>query len=114
MELPHLSLLNTLLLAYIVSETSRENCAYYVFHTYPWVPASLISMLSEASKLVMAALFIYHQWSILPGEKSLPEEPPRQWSLDRNAFRYAIPAALYLINNLIYMSVLPYTSPNLL
>ncbi|ROW07665.1 hypothetical protein VMCG_03363 [Cytospora schulzeri] len=122
MELPHLSLSNTLLLIYIISETSRENFAYYVFHTYPWVPASFISMMSEGSKLLLAVLFIWRDWSILPGEKNkknnnqdlLPPTPPRQWNLDRNAFVYAIPAAFYLVNNLIYMSVLPYTSPNLL
>lgn len=114
MELPRLSLSNTLLLIYVISETCRENFAYYVFHTYPWVPASLISIMSEGSKLLFAVLFICQDWSILPGEKDQRPATPRRWSLDRNAFAYAIPAAFYLVNNLIYMSVLPYTSPNLL
>lgn len=98
-----------LLTLYITIETTRAHWAYHAFHTYPSISAPFVILLSELLKLIIALIFIlytkatlyttFHNLSIQDLRKTLP---------------FTLPAALYLINNLIYYTVLPLTSPTLL
>ncbi|KAM0133699.1 hypothetical protein ACHAP3_005826 [Botrytis cinerea] len=103
------SFADNLLPIYIVGETIRANYAYFAFHTAPEITPSLIALLSETLKLAIAAIIINHS------EEGLSSIRKR---FNRNGFRdvlqYGVPAAFYLINNLIYFTILPSTSPSLL
>ncbi|ESZ91827.1 hypothetical protein SBOR_7779 [Sclerotinia borealis F-4128] len=103
------SFTDNLLPIYIVGETIRANYAYFAFQTAPQITPSLIALLSEASKLAIAAIIINYSKE---GLSSIWKK------CNSNSFkdilRYGIPAAFYLTNNLIYFTVLPSTSPSLL
>ncbi|KAM0155129.1 hypothetical protein ACHAPG_006147 [Botrytis cinerea] len=103
------SFADNLLPIYIFGETIRANYAYFAFHTARQITPSLIALLSETLKLAIAAIIINHS------EEGLSSIRKR---FNRNGFRdvlqYGVPAAFYLINNLIYLTILPSTSPSLL
>lgn len=108
-----------LLTIYVCCETIRANVAYYAFHTYPTISASLITLLSEVLKLLVAVFFLFRD----PAKSSFsPHKLDKYISIIQNyddidwrrQIKYAIPAALYLTNNLIYYTVLPLTTPSLL
>lgn len=100
-----------LLFSYISSETIRTNYAYYAFKAYPSMSPSQINLLSELAKLFTALVVILNPFT----NKSTTSRASQYatW-LHRHGLSYALPAALYLINNLIYMTILPLTSPSLL
>jgi UDP-sugar transporter A1/2/3 len=107
---------STLLLLYVFCETIRANYAYFAFHSLPQLSASVVSLLSELLKLAIAAFFLARSNNVF--------SPQTLWSciqilrdgdVDyRRTLRFALPAGLYLINNLIYYTVLPHTDPTLL
>ncbi|CAG8971866.1 hypothetical protein HYALB_00001978 [Hymenoscyphus albidus] len=106
-----------LLTLYISCETVRANYAYHAFHTYPQISASLINLLSETLKFLLALFFILkaNAGFTLPGFKKCLLALREGETLDfRRILKYALPAGLYLANNLIYYTVLPKTSPSLL
>ncbi|KUJ10222.1 uncharacterized protein LY89DRAFT_759987, partial [Mollisia scopiformis] len=95
-------------------ETLRANYAYYAFHTFPQISASLITILSEATKLLVAAAFLI-LWTKTSISARLETLKTSDSSSTMEALlQYAVPAALYLINNLIYFTVLPHATPILL
>ncbi|CZR51554.1 uncharacterized protein PAC_01431 [Phialocephala subalpina] len=108
-----------LLTIYVCCETIRANAAYSAFHTYPTISASLIALLSEVLKLLIAIFFLSRD----PTTSSFSSQKVEKYisilqNLDdidwKRQIKYAIPAALYLTNNLIYYTVLPLTTPSLL
>lgn len=111
-----LSISSLLLLLYVGCETVRANYAYYAFHNFPQISASLIALLSEALKLSIAIVFLVRSengLSISSLQKFV--RTAQQGEADfKRLLSYALPAALYLINNLIYYTVLPKTTPSLL
>ncbi|KAE8450320.1 hypothetical protein EG329_006748 [Mollisiaceae sp. DMI_Dod_QoI] len=114
-----LSTSSILLILYVCYETIRANSAYYAFHTYPTISASIIALLSEILKLLVAVFFLFRDPSTASFSSSkittylsiLRKPNDIDW---KRQFKYAIPAALYLTNNLIYYTVLPLTTPSLL
>jgi UDP-sugar transporter A1/2/3 len=73
----------------------------------------LITLLSEALKLAIAILSLLRSENGIGFHKFI--QSAQQGETDfRRIFKYAVPAALYLINNLIYYTVLPKTTPSLL
>ncbi|TAQ88171.1 hypothetical protein B7494_g3475 [Chlorociboria aeruginascens] len=98
-----------LLPAYIAGETLRANYAYYVFSITSQVSPSLVVCISEGLKFLLAFVFLFYSEDRL---NSLWEKIENGKPLE--ILQYAIPAALYLANNLIYFNVLPFTSPELL
>ncbi|KAF7896952.1 uncharacterized protein EAF01_009355 [Botrytis porri] len=103
------SFTDNLLPIYIIGETIRANYAYFAFHTTPQITPSLIALLSETLKLAIAAIIINHSEE---GLSSIRKKFNRNGS--RDVVQYGVPAAFYLINNLIYFTILPSTSPSLL
>ncbi|TVY49692.1 CMP-sialic acid transporter [Lachnellula occidentalis] len=105
-----------LLIVYVSCETIRANYAYHAFHNFPQISASLIALFSEILKLTIAIIFLLRSENgitILGLRKFI--QTAQQGETDfRRMVKYALPAALYLINNLIYYTVLPKTSPSLL
>ncbi len=78
--------------------------------------ASIITLLSETLKLSVAIFFLHRSKDGLPLEslrEGLAQILKGESDL-RKMVKYALPAALYLINNLIYYAVLPLTTPSLL
>jgi len=105
-----------LLILYVSCETIRANYAYYAFHSFPFISAAIVTLLSEILKLCIAAFFL------LKSNDALSRSAVRKF-LDsaqiadiefKKTGKYALPAALYLTNNLIYYTVLPLTTPSLL
>jgi UDP-sugar transporter A1/2/3 len=112
-----LSTSTVLLLLYITAETLRANYAYHAFHTYPQISPSLLALFSEALKLLIALFFLLrlHNGFSIRGLLSIFHSLATRESSDyKRVLKYALPAGLYLTNNLIYYTVLPKTSPNLL
>jgi solute carrier family 35 (UDP-sugar transporter), member A1/2/3 len=111
-----LSISSLLLILYVSCETIRANYAYYAFHNFPQISASLIALLSEVLKLSIAIIFLLRSddgIAISSLHKFI--QTAQQGETDfKRILRYALPAALYLINNLIYYTVLPKTTPSLL
>jgi solute carrier family 35 (UDP-sugar transporter), member A1/2/3 len=111
-----LSTSSILLILYISCETVRANYAYYAFHTFPQISASIVTLLSEIFKLFVAAFFLLRTkdgFSIAPIQSYI--ESAQKGEIDtKRVLRYALPAGLYLANNLIYYTVLPLTTPSLL
>jgi UDP-sugar transporter A1/2/3 len=111
-----ISTFSLLLTLYITCETIRANYAYYAFHTYPQISASVVALLSEIFRLLIAAFFLLksnNDFSMSALPKYL--ESAQNGDIDfKKMLKYALPASLYLMNNLIYYSVLPLTTPNLL
>lgn len=103
-----------LLTLYVCCETLHANYAYYAFHGFPEISALIIALLSEIFKLCIAAFFLLgseHRFSLAP----LRHTKVKNVEIDfRRTLRYAIPAALYLANNLIYYTVLPFATPSIL
>lgn len=111
-----LDLSSLLLLSYVTAETIRTNYAYHVFHNYPSLSASTINTFSELLKLSAAIVALLWPTSS-PNDPAVPVVTKiREFAIwmRMRGIGYALPAALYLVNNLIYMTVLPYTSPSLL
>ncbi|TVY26165.1 CMP-sialic acid transporter [Lachnellula hyalina] len=111
-----LSTSSLLLIVYVSCETTRANYAYHAFHNFPQISASLIALLSGVLKLAIAIIFLLRSdngITISSFHKFIQTVQQGQSDF-RRMLRYAIPAALYLINNLIYYTVLPKTSPGLL
>ncbi|TVY17932.1 CMP-sialic acid transporter 1 [Lachnellula arida] len=111
-----LSTSSLLLIVYVSCETIRANYAYHAFHNFPQISASLIALLSEVLKLSIAIIFLLRSENGLTvsGARKFVQSA-QQGEIDFNRIlRYALPAALYLVNNLIYYTVLPQTSPSLL
>jgi len=106
---------SSLLLApYIIYETVRANYAYYAFHTFHQISASIVALLSEMFKLSIAAFFLLKSSDNNFSISALPNhlESAQNGEINfRKALKYALPASLYLINNLIYYIVLPLTTP---
>ncbi|KAG9237059.1 nucleotide-sugar transporter-domain-containing protein [Amylocarpus encephaloides] len=112
-----ISLSSFLLILYISCETIRANYAYYAFHTFPQISASLVALFSEALKLLIASLFLLRAKDgfTLKGFSECVRSLQQGENLDlKRILKYALPAGLYLTNNLIYYTVLPQTSPSLL
>ena len=110
------SLSSFLLILYITCETVRANYAYYAFHTFPQISPSLISLFSELFKLCIAVSCLRRSNQIL-SISSWNEiyQSTQAGEIDfKKTLKLALPAALYLANNLIYYTVLPLTSPSLL
>jgi UDP-sugar transporter A1/2/3 len=111
-----LSTSSLLLIAYVCCETIRANYAYYAFHNFPYISATIVTLLSEVLKLCVAAFFLLKSndaLSISELRKFL--ESAQIADIDfKKTGKYALPAALYLANNLIYYTVLPLTTPSLL
>jgi len=105
-----------LLTLYVCCETIRANYAYYAFHTFPQISAILVTLLAEIFKLSIAVLFLIKSndgLSLSAVLKFVNSTSKGQVDF-RRTLKYAMPAALYLINNLIYYTVLPLTTPSLL
>jgi UDP-sugar transporter A1/2/3 len=114
------SLNSLLLFTYITFETIRANYAYHVFTTFPAINPSLIVLISEILKLLIAVLVLLRSgtgfarsetglaglWAVSQCKQSKQSKS--------NILRSAVPAGLYLINSLIYLTVLPLVSPSLL
>jgi UDP-sugar transporter A1/2/3 len=104
-----------LLCLYVFCETIRANYAYYAFRNFQ-ISGSAVILLSEIFKLSIAAFFLWRQsdnFSISTIQKLF--ESSQKGEVDFNeTLKFATPAALYLINNLIYYTVLPLTNPSLL
>ncbi|TVY82667.1 CMP-sialic acid transporter [Lachnellula suecica] len=110
-----LSISSLLLILYVGCETVRANYAYYAFHNHPQISASLIALLSEVLKLSIAILFLLRDHGITISGLQKFVQSTHQGETDfKKILKYALPAALYLINNLIYYTVLPMTTPSLL
>lgn len=112
-----LSTSSLLLILYVSCETIRANYAYYAFHNFPQISASLITLLSEGLKLLIALFFILkaNDGFSISGLTKCIHQLQQGDSLDfKRILKYAVPAGLYLTNNLIYYTVLPLTSPSLL
>ncbi|PQE24375.1 hypothetical protein CJF31_00002635 [Rutstroemia sp. NJR-2017a BVV2] len=103
------SFTDNLLPIYIVGETIRANYAYFAFQTAPHITPSLVALLSETLKLVIAVVITAYSEA---GLESIQKKCNSNHA--KEIMRYGFPAALYLTNNLIYFSVLPATSPSLL
>ena len=105
-----------LLCLYVFCETIRANYAYYAFRNFPQISGSAVILLSEIFKLSIAAFFLWRQsdnFSISTIQKFF--ESSQKGEVDFNeTLKFATPAALYLMNNLIYYTVLPLTNPSLL
>ncbi|RDL37285.1 Uncharacterized protein BP5553_04718 [Venustampulla echinocandica] len=112
----YISLSSSLLLLYVACETVRANYAYYAFHNFPQISASLIALLSECLKLFIAIFFLLrlHDGFSASGLKKCIRSIWQGEGDFNRILKYALPAALYLTNNLIYYTVLPKTSPSLL
>jgi UDP-sugar transporter A1/2/3 len=108
-----LSTSSLLLLLYVDCETVRANYAYYAFHKFPQISASLITLLSEALKLAIAILSLLRSENGIGFHKFIQSAQQGETDFKR-IFKYAVPAAFYLINNLVYYTVLPKTTPSLL
>jgi UDP-sugar transporter A1/2/3 len=104
---------SSLLLLYVTCETGRANYAYYAFHTFPQISASLITLFSEAFKLTIALISLINSENGIGVHKLIQSAQQGETDFKRT-LKYAVPAALYLINNLIYYTVLPKTTPSLL
>lgn len=111
-----LSTSSLLLTLYVTCETIRASYAYYAFHNYPQISASAIAFLSEVLKLSIAVFFLLRsQQGFSVDLLKKYYNSAHNGEIDyRRILRYALPAALYLTNNLIYYTVLPLTSPSLL
>ncbi|CZR50136.1 uncharacterized protein PAC_00008 [Phialocephala subalpina] len=105
-----------LLTTYIVCETVRANYAYYAFHNYPQISASVVTILAEAVKLMVAATFLFTRRSKESTLYTIFEtlRKTETSSTIDTLLQYATPAGLYLLNNLIYYTVLPHTTPSIL
>ncbi|PQE32614.1 CMP-sialic acid transporter 2 protein [Rutstroemia sp. NJR-2017a WRK4] len=103
------SFTDNLLPIYIVGETIRANYAYFAFQTAPHITPSLVALLSETLKLVIAVVITAYSED---GLESIQKKCNSNHA--KEIMRYGLPAALYLTNNLIYFTVLPATSPSLL
>ncbi|KAI9733155.1 MAG: hypothetical protein M1818_007273 [Claussenomyces sp. TS43310] len=98
-----------ILTAYIICETIRANYTYFALQRYPSLTPSLVAFLSELFKLLIASTAIF---------TSKPSFEAISKTIRAGEYNkivpYAIPAVLYLTNNIIYFIVLPLTSPSLL
>ena len=105
-----------LLTLYVCCETIRASYAYYAFHNFPQISASAIALLSELLKLSIAAFFLFRSHQELSTDLLRKYYNSAQnGEIDFNKIiKYALPAALYLANNLIYYTVLPLSTPSLL
>jgi UDP-sugar transporter A1/2/3 len=103
------SFTDNLLPIYIVGETIRANYAYFTFQTAPHITPSLVALLSETLKLVVAVVLTAYSED---GLESIQKKCNSNHA--KEIMRYGLPAALYLTNNLIYFTVLPASSPSLL
>lgn len=105
-----------LLTTYIVCETVRANYAYYTFHNFPQISASVVTVLAEFVKLLVAASFLFSRRSKASTLVSIFEtlRKTETSSTFDTLLQYATPAGLYLLNNLIYYTVLPHTTPSIL
>ncbi|KAM3084041.1 hypothetical protein ACMFMG_001852 [Clarireedia jacksonii] len=103
------SFTDNLLPIYIVGETIRANYAYFAFQTAPHITPSLVALISETLKLVIAVVITTYSDD---GLESIRKKCNSNHL--KEIMRYGLPAALYLTNNLIYFTVLPATSPSLL
>lgn len=89
---------------------------YLAFHTFPEISASIIALLSETLKFCIAIFFLLRHTDLSLQSLRLSISTlakPDEADL-RRIGRYALPAALYLVNNLIYNTVLPFTTPSML
>ncbi|TVY39312.1 hypothetical protein LSUB1_G003621 [Lachnellula subtilissima] len=111
-----LSASSLLLIVYVSCETIRANYAYHAFHNFPQISASWIALLSEVLKLIIAIIFLLRSDNgiTISGFHMFIQTAQQGQTDFKKMFRYALPAALYLVNNLIYYTVLPKTSPSLL
>lgn len=111
-----LSTSSLLLIVYVSCETIRANYAYHAFHNFPEISASLIALLSEVLKLSIAIIFLLRSGTglTISGVRKFVQNAQQGQTDFSRILRYALPAALYLVNNLIYYTVLPQTSPSLL
>jgi UDP-sugar transporter A1/2/3 len=108
---------STLLFLYITSETIRATYAYHVFTHFPQVNAALITLVAEILKLIIACLYLLrlnNGYSLLGLQQTITSLQTSEKLEFKKIVRFALPAGLYLINNLIYYTVLPKTSPSLL
>lgn len=100
---------SVILTAYIVCETIRADYTYFALHTYPDLKPSLIALSSELFKLSISTVaIVFTKPSYDAISKTIRA---REYT---RAVPYAVPAVLYLSNNLIYFIVLPLTSPSIL
>jgi UDP-sugar transporter A1/2/3 len=91
-----LSSSSTLLIFYVCCKTVRANYAYYTFHTFPQISASVITLLSEIFKLSVAAFFLLRSndgFSIAPIQSYI-ESAQRGEINTKRVLRYALPAGL--------------------
>jgi hypothetical protein len=99
----------------ITCETIRANYAYYAFHAYPQISASVVALLSEIFKLLIAAFLLKSNNDF--SMSALPKYLESAQNGDihfKKMLKYALPASLYLMNKLIYYTVLPLRTPSLL
>lgn len=88
--------------------------AYYAFHNFPQISASLVTVLAEGTKLLVAASFLAcRRTQTISAILDTLKTTSSSSTLD-SVLQYSTPAALYLINNLIYFTVLPHATPILL
>jgi len=105
-----------LLPAYITSETTRASLSFAAVHSKVQISPTVITLSSEALKLLIALAFLYWRQEsrdahslktailFASGEKA-------SW---KTYGAFAVPAILYLVNNLLYLIALQFTSPSLL
>lgn len=106
-----MSLSTALLASFITCETARTIYAYHAFHVSNKITPPLVTFISEILKLVVAATFVYRSKTGFAGLLEKDSEGITNWS---KCLRSAIPAALFLVNTLIFYTVLPLVSPTLL
>src|ERR1700760_58347 len=107
-----LSTSTTLLTLFIACETVRANYAYHVFKLYPQISPALIALLSETLKLLIAVFFLLRAndgFSIPAIRRIITSLQGSEKVEFKRISKFALPAALYLVNNLIYYTVLPKT-----
>lgn len=90
-----------LLGAFILSETMRTDVTYLTFHVGVNVSPSFIAFATELTKVSVALLVVLST----TGMKGIVNGP---------IWTYAVPAALYLFNNILYLVALQLSSPGLL
>ncbi|KAH6679714.1 hypothetical protein B0J14DRAFT_686919 [Halenospora varia] len=111
-----LSVATSLLMLYVSCETIRANFAYFVFHNFPQISASLMALFSECLKLAVSIFFLLraHDGFIKEEFTKITQEIQLMDLEGKKIVKYTLPATLYLANNLIFYTVLPKTSPSLL
>ncbi|KAI5475581.1 hypothetical protein MNV49_001137 [Pseudohyphozyma bogoriensis] len=111
-----------LLPGFIVSETSRAVIAFAVLHSGVTVSPGLVTLEAESTKLLVALVCWWRLGSRgrSPNSTPIPDAvgaeagPGGRPAVDlRAGIPYAVPAAMYLVNNLIYFTSLRLAPPSL-